>query len=60
MELTEKTLNSKTVFDGRILKIMVDDIELPNGHKSNREVVGHPGGVCVAALDEEAVQVPLS
>ncbi len=53
MELTEKTLNSKTVFDGRILKIMVDDIELPNGHKSNREVVGHPGGVCVAALDED-------
>lgn len=53
MELTEKTLNSKTVFDGRILKIMVDDIELPNGHRSNREVVGHPGGVCVAALDED-------
>lgn len=53
MDLTEKTLDSKLVFDGRILKIMVDDIELPNGHKSNREVVGHPGGVCVAALDED-------
>lgn len=53
MNLTEKTLDSKTVFDGRILKIMVDSIELPNGHTSTREVVGHPGGVCIAPLDEE-------
>ena len=53
MELTEKKLNSKTVFDGRILKITVDEVELPNGHRSDREVVGHPGGVCVAAIDED-------
>ncbi len=53
MELTEKKLKSKTVFDGRILKITVDEVELPNGHRSDREVVGHPGGVCVAAIDED-------
>ena len=53
MKLTEKTLSSKSVFDGRILHITLDEIELPNGKKSKREVVNHPGGVTVAALDEE-------
>ncbi len=53
MELTEKTLSSKSVFDGRILHITLDEIELPNGKKSKREVVNHPGGVTVAALDED-------
>lgn len=52
MELTEKTLSSKSVFDGRILHITLDEIELPNGKKSKREVVNHPGGVTVAALNE--------
>ena len=53
MELTEKTLSSKSVFDGGILHITLDEIELPNGKKSKREVVNHPGGVTVAALDED-------
>lgn len=53
MELTEKTLSSKSVFDGRILHITLDEIELPDGKKSKREVVNHPGGVTVAALDDD-------
>lgn len=53
MELFEKTLSSQSVFDGRILHITLDEIELPNGKKSKREVVNHPGGVAVVALDEE-------
>lgn len=53
MELNEKTLSSKSVFDGKILHITLDEIELPDGKQSKREVVNHPGGVTVAALDEE-------
>jgi len=53
MELTEKTLSSKSVFDGRILHITLDEVELPDGKKSKREVVNPPGGVTVAALDED-------
>lgn len=52
MELTEKTINSKTVFDGKILHITVDEVELPDGKHSKREIVNHPGGAAVAALDE--------
>lgn len=50
--LTEKTLNSKTLYDGKILHVILDEVELPDGNKAMREVVNHPGGVCVAALDE--------
>ena len=53
MELTEKTLNSKVMFEGRILKMMVDDVELPDGTTAFREIVGHPGGVCVAPIDDD-------
>ena len=53
MELFEKTLNSKDIFKGRVIHVTLDEIELPNGHKSTREVVNHPGGVCIAALNEK-------
>ena len=53
MELTEKTLNSKVMFGGKILKLMVDNVELPDGSTSFREIVGHPGGVCVAPIDDD-------
>ncbi len=53
MKLFEKTLSSQSVFDGKILHITLDEVELENGKKSKREVVNHPGGVTIAALDEE-------
>lgn len=51
--LTEKTLSSRTVFDGRIIHVRRDEVELPNGHRGFREVVDHHGGVCVLALDRQ-------
>ena len=53
MELTEKRLSTEQIFDGRILHIRRDLVELPDGTQSVREVVDHPGGVCILALDEE-------
>lgn len=52
MKLSEKTIASKTIYEGKILQVILDDIELPDGKKSKREVVNHPGGVAVAALDK--------
>ncbi|MBE6956034.1 MAG: NUDIX hydrolase [Ruminococcaceae bacterium] len=58
MELTEKTLSSRTEFEGKIVKLTVDTVELPDGATALREVVGHPGGVCVLALlDDGTVPV---
>lgn len=53
MDLTEKTVSSEKIFDGKILHIRRDVALLPDGQKAVREVVDHPGGVCILALDEE-------
>lgn len=50
MELNEKTINRTDIYNGRIIKVHVDDIELCDGKPAKREVVEHPGGVCVAAV----------
>ena len=52
MHLEEKQLSSEQKFDGRVVKLFVDDVELEDGTKAKREVIKHPGGVCVAAIDE--------
>lgn len=51
-ELAEKTIASKRVYDGVILHLDRDDIELPNGHKSTRESIRHIGAVCVIPVTE--------
>ena len=53
MELYEKQLASKQIFDGKVVKLFVDDIELPNGKGAFREVVRHPGAVCVIPVTDE-------
>ena len=53
MELFEKKLNSRQVFDGVVVKLFVDEVELPNGKKSVREIVRHPGAVCVIPVTDD-------
>ena len=50
MELTEKTLKSKRIYEGRIVNLRVDTVELPNGRVSTREVVEHKGAVAIVPL----------
>ena len=52
MDLTERTVESKTLFDGIIVTLKVDQAQLPDGKVATREVVEHPGGVAILALDE--------
>ncbi|MDE6850538.1 MAG: NUDIX hydrolase [Clostridia bacterium] len=47
MNLTEKKLSSRTVYDGKILKLSVDEVQLPDGTESVRECVRHCGGAAV-------------
>ena len=53
MELYEKKLSEKVVYEGIIVNIRRDEVELIDGSKAGREVVEHPGGVAVFAVDEE-------
>ena len=52
-KLSEKTLTSKLVYDGRVIKYYLDTVELPDGNTAEREIVRHSGGVCIAALDDD-------
>ncbi|MEA4923917.1 MAG: NUDIX hydrolase [Syntrophomonadaceae bacterium] len=53
MDLNEKTLQSRDIFSGRIIKVRVDTVSLPGGGQSTREIVEHAGAVAVVALDQD-------
>ena len=55
MDMTEKTLASREVYRGRIIRVREDTVLLPNGKEGRREVVEHPGGVGILALDGDDV-----
>ena len=42
----ETKLSSKIIFQGRLLDVRKDEVELPNGKTSTREWINHPGAVC--------------
>ena len=42
--MNEKTLKDTTVFDGHLIRVHVDDVELDNGQTAKREIVDHPAG----------------
>lgn len=48
----EKVLSSKRVFEGKVINLRVDTVELPGGRSGLREVVEYPGAVAVVALNE--------
>lgn len=52
-DFEEKTIQRNEIFHGKIIDVVVDDVSLPNGGTSKRELVFHPGGVAVIALTSE-------
>lgn len=48
----EKMIASKEIYKGHILDLYVDDVLLPNGHTSKREVIRHCKAAAVLAFDE--------
>ena len=51
--LIEKKVSSENVFDGVLLHVYKDKIELPNGNEAVREYIKHQGAVCVVPLTDE-------
>ncbi len=49
----EKTIKSEKIFSGKIISLQVDDVELPNGKYSKRELIKHPGAVGVIAITND-------
>ncbi|MBM7838206.1 ADP-ribose pyrophosphatase [Alkalihalobacillus xiaoxiensis] len=49
----EKTLESKMIYKGKVIQLELEQVELPDGKQSTRELVRHPGAVAVIATTEE-------
>ncbi len=53
MELIEKQVESELVFDGSVVRLYKDKVELPDGTCSMREYVKHIGAVCVIPVTDD-------
>ncbi|MGF7532722.1 ADP-ribose pyrophosphatase [Bacillus mexicanus] len=55
--LEEKTIAKEQIFSGKVIDLYVEDVELPNGKESKREIVKHPGAVAILAVTEEGKMI---
>ncbi len=49
----EKTLSSRLIYEGRVVKLRVDTVKMPNGRETTREIVEHSDCVAIVAIDEK-------
>ena len=55
-DFTETQLSTKTVYKGRLLTVLEDEVRLPDGKQARREYVRHPGATAmVPMLDDRTV-----
>ena len=52
--MIETKLSSEFIFDGVVVKLYKDTVELPNGKEATREVIRHQGAACVVALTDDS------
>ena len=57
MLLEEKTMKSDKIYEGKILNLRIDTVELPDKKYSKREIIEHPGGVGILAIDNDGAIV---
>lgn len=53
--LREECVSSRQIFDGRVVRLYVDRVRLPDGREAEREYMRHIGAVCVLPLDRDGV-----
>lgn len=43
----------RTIYEGRVLRLALEEVELPNGSRTRLEIAHHPGGATVVAVDAD-------
>ncbi len=51
--LREITTKSEEIYSGRVVHLRKDEVTLPNGRKSSREIIEHPGAVVMLAENSQ-------
>lgn len=52
-DLREECVSSESIFEGKVLHVLLDQIRLPNGKAGFREYIKHKGAVAVLPLTED-------
>ncbi len=55
MEGGEKGIRSELAFSGRLIKVRVDEVLLPSGRTTKREIVVHRGAVAIVGIDGDRI-----
>jgi 8-oxo-dGTP pyrophosphatase MutT (NUDIX family) len=50
---TGMTVTVRKVYEGRVLRLNIERVTLPNGAVAELEIAHHPGGACIVALDQD-------
>jgi ADP-ribose pyrophosphatase len=48
--MNELTIDTQNVYNGKLLKLRVERVKLPNGRETTREIVEHPGAVAIVPV----------
>ncbi|MCL5036229.1 MAG: NUDIX hydrolase [Chloroflexi bacterium] len=51
--MSEETISREVIFEGALISLYRDRVRLPSGRESIREVVHHPGAVCIVPVTPE-------
>lgn len=51
-DFTETQLSSRTVYQGKLLHVLEDEVRLPNGRPARRELIRHPGAAVMVPMPE--------
>ena len=52
-EFVEKKISSEDIFEGKVIHLFRDVVELPDGGTSTREYINHVGAVCIVPITDE-------
>jgi ADP-ribose pyrophosphatase len=50
---TARVLFSEAVYSGKVIRLRVEEIELPSGRRSRLELIRHPGAAAIVPIDAE-------
>ncbi|MFC4411014.1 NUDIX hydrolase [Chungangia koreensis] len=53
----EKTIGTEHIFKGKVISLQVDEVVLPNGNHSKREIVKHPGAVAIIPITDHGTMI---
>lgn len=51
----ERTISSEKVYEGKVFDLLEDEVVLSDGLKRRRDVIVHPGGVVIGAIDGDNI-----